>query len=342
MEFESFNNKIIINGFWKTGKTTLANFLQRKFGFSLMVEPDHQKEDLTKIKDVDKWYCQQHKKRQKIFFNSREKRIVLDCSILSSTAFLYAIKRKLPECESILEEFISKIEASSKRPLIIYLYIKKCIKTILKNLTDKRVKKLLNNGFIKRYDEFYRIILPFKYDLTPLCIKSTKENQLKPTIEVVENIKRAIKNDRIAQVNIIFYKLQRGKPLFLLLKRSRKRGGFWQSVTGGVKINQTLRAAALAEVKEELSLEININKLLPTYFTFNFISDGYELNEYVFIYKLGSRDTIKINPEEHTEYKFVTLREALNLLKYKSNKIIFKRIYRMIKKVRKGDRGESG
>jgi len=329
---KNFNNKIIIVGFWKTGKTTLANFLKRKFDFSLILEPDHQKEDLTKIKDVDKWYCQQHKERQQKFFNSRRK-VILDCSIVSSAAFLYAIKRKLPKCKSILKEFVSKFKTSSKKPIIIYLYTKKCNKIIFKNLTDKRVKKLLsNNEFIKRYDEFYRIILPFKYDLTPLCIKATKGNHLKSTVEIIENIKKAIENDRIAQVNIIFYKLKKGKPLFLLLKRIQKRGGFWQGVTGGVKVNQTLRETALAETKEELSLGIKIDKLLPTYYSFNFISEGYELNEYIFIYKLTNYDVIKINPKEHIEYKFVTLKEALNLLKYQSNKIVFKRVYRMIKK----------
>ncbi|MDP1538854.1 MAG: NUDIX domain-containing protein [bacterium] len=335
MGFKNFNNPIIIEGFWKTGKTTLANFIKRRFGFSLILEPDHQKEDSTKIKDVDKWYCQQHKKRQKIFFNSRKRKIILDHSILSSAAFLYAIKRKLPECESILERFISKFKTFSKRPLITYLYVKKSNKIILKNLTDKRVKNLLNNSeFIKRYDEFYRIILPFKYDLAPLCIKATEGERLKRTIEVIKNIKKAIENNRIAQVNIIFYKLKRGKPLFLLIKRSPKRGGFWQGVTGGVKINQTLREAALAEAKEELSLRIKIDKLLPTYHSFNFIvNKGYELNEYVFIYKLRNRETIKINPEEHTEYRFVTLGEALNLLKYQSNKIVFQKAsYRIIKK----------
>ena len=123
MVFKNFNNKIIIVGFWKTGKTTLANFFERRLGFSLITEPDHQKEDLTKIKDVDKWYCQQHKKRQKIFFNFKRGKVILDCSILSSAAFLYAIKRKLPECKSILEEFIYKFKASSNRPIIIYLYV---------------------------------------------------------------------------------------------------------------------------------------------------------------------------------------------------------------------------
>ena len=43
---------------------------------------------------------------------------------------------------------------------------------------------------------------------------------------------------RIAQVEVIVFKIVDGKPIFLLMKRQPERGGFWQPVTGGVEADE--------------------------------------------------------------------------------------------------------
>ena len=45
---------------------------------------------------------------------------------------------------------------------------------------------------------------------------------------------------RTTQVEVIVFKMVNGQPLFLLLKRNPRRGGFWQPITGGVHDEEKL------------------------------------------------------------------------------------------------------
>nr|MCU0680409.1 deoxynucleoside kinase [Planctomycetota bacterium] len=51
--------KIILEGFWGSGKTTLANILKREEKFLFIKEPNHSTEKKGSI-NIDNWYIKKH------------------------------------------------------------------------------------------------------------------------------------------------------------------------------------------------------------------------------------------------------------------------------------------
>ncbi len=138
-------------------------------------------------------------------------------------------------------------------------------------------------------------------------------------------------DDRIAQVEIIIFKMIQGTPLFLLLKRTPDRGGFWQPVTGGVNAGEDFLLAAKREVTEETGLS-DFLEFLSAIHTFEFESIGYgHRKEYVYgaLVKEDSEVTLS---SEHDEMKWCGLEEALELLKYETNKVGFRKIAQQFQK----------
>jgi dihydroneopterin triphosphate diphosphatase len=135
-------------------------------------------------------------------------------------------------------------------------------------------------------------------------------------------------NTRVAQVEIIIYKVINNEPLFLLLKRIPEKGGFWQPVTGGVHENESLASAAKRELFEETQIDNFINFLSDVhYFEFN---DGTgALKEYVYGVEVDETTDAKLSPE-HTEKKWCKIKNVLELLKYDSNKDAFKKLYKLL------------
>ncbi len=135
--------------------------------------------------------------------------------------------------------------------------------------------------------------------------------------------------DRTTQVEVIVFKIINDKILFLLLKRNKQKGGFWQPITGGVHDGESLANA----VKRELLEETNIKDYIHIYddihyFEFNTDKFG-TLKEYVFGVQVADDMAAKLSPE-HTEMKWCTLEEALGLLKYDSNKVGFKKLFDLL------------
>jgi len=328
----AMKNKIIIEGFWNIGKSTLAQILSQEFGYSIIKEPDHLKNRVVQG-DIDQWYIAEHLNNQKLFFKNESQRLISERSILSSAAFLYAKENK--NVSNILKDFILYYQKS--RPLIVFLYAEKAtIRELAKNIQNFDVEKLLQNElFIERYEAFFKNILPFVYGIIPIFIKIDKAGKRKIPSEIKNDIIKVFECDRLAQVNIVCFKSEK-EPLFLLLKRNPMKGGFWQTITGGVKINQTLGEALLSELKEELNLKLRPNNLLSTQYSFCFMgTEGYELNEYVFGYRLKKAENFTLSIE-HTDYQFVSIRNAGRLLKYENNKEAVKKVYEVIKKHREG------
>ena len=133
-------------------------------------------------------------------------------------------------------------------------------------------------------------------------------------------------SNRVAQVEVIIFKAINGVPLFLLLKRQPDRGGFWQPVTGGVEKGEGLRDAALREMAEETGITEAVKVLENVhYFEFEF-NGGYGwAKEYVFGVQV-SEDAQCVISDEHSGQKWCTLDEALELLKYESNREGFRKI----------------
>jgi dihydroneopterin triphosphate diphosphatase len=136
-------------------------------------------------------------------------------------------------------------------------------------------------------------------------------------------------NDRVAQVEVIIFKLINGVPLFLVLKRASSRGGFWQPVTGGAEKGEELKIAAIREMEEETSISSYIQVLEDIhYFEFEFNGGYGQGKEYVFGVQVAE-DAESVISDEHSEQKWCLLEEALELLKYESNKVGFRKIAAM-------------
>lgn len=135
--------------------------------------------------------------------------------------------------------------------------------------------------------------------------------------------------NRIAQAQVIVFKRVEGKPLFLLLKRQPDRGGFWQPVTGGVDEGEVFLEAAKRELLEETGIGGVLQWFEEVhYFEFESIGFGWT-KEYVFAAQVGEAQEAVIS-DEHSQMRWCSLPEALDLLKYESNRVGFRKVGELV------------
>jgi dihydroneopterin triphosphate diphosphatase len=135
---------------------------------------------------------------------------------------------------------------------------------------------------------------------------------------------------------IVFRKEDR-QVEFLLLKRTAKRGGFWQPVTGGVEEGETISEALKREVNEETKIS-NFIQILEKVHYFELESGSIrrvkskdKIKEYVYGVEVSEDQTVEICPEEHTEFKWCSYEDALGLLRWDTNKTALKKLHDRIK-----------
>jgi dATP pyrophosphohydrolase len=106
----------------------------------------------------------------------------------------------------------------------------------------------------------------------------------------------------------------------LLLERA-SRAGFWQSVTGSLdRVDEPLAAAAAREVAEETGIEAAAGTLTrwPVANRFEIyarwrhrFAPGVTHNtEHVFGFALPGRPAVRLSPQEHTAFAWLSWREA--------------------------------
>jgi 8-oxo-dGTP pyrophosphatase MutT (NUDIX family) len=102
---------------------------------------------------------------------------------------------------------------------------------------------------------------------------------------------------------------------FLLLKTHSGRGGFWQPVTGGVEVGESLAQAALREASEETGLPFS-TPVVPIPHSFTFEKRGRKIEEAGFSIEVDlnkgseSEPMVRIDPHEHSEYRWATAEQA--------------------------------
>ena len=109
----------------------------------------------------------------------------------------------------------------------------------------------------------------------------------------------------------------------LMLKRSKRRGGFWQGVSGRVELtDRTLREAAQREISEELGLRSGV-ELQDLGHWYDFVSpfSGTSFRKRSMAALLPAEATpegITLS-EEHVEARLVTFPEARRLVRCEEN-----------------------
>lgn len=130
------------------------------------------------------------------------------------------------------------------------------------------------------------------------------------------------------QIQGILFKTSTEKIQYLLLKRTQDRQGFWQPVTGGLEEGETKVEALKREVREETGIR-NIIQVIENDHYFEY-SDPYPISEYVFGAKVSPNVKVVIDKREHSEFRWCSLKEALDLLKWEENKEALIRLNQML------------
>jgi len=119
---------------------------------------------------------------------------------------------------------------------------------------------------------------------------------------------------------------ENGKNFYILLKRNKNRGGFWQPITGGEENfdNGDLLKTAIRETREELGIDIAESQIVEIPHSFKFIDqEGVEHTEKCFgtILPLEAKGQIRLS-DEHTAILYGTDLDYLkSLLKFEDNRI---------------------
>jgi 8-oxo-dGTP diphosphatase len=104
----------------------------------------------------------------------------------------------------------------------------------------------------------------------------------------------------------------KGKILFLLRKDNKPQGNTYGVPAGKVGQGETPEQALKREVKEETSLDIEVNNL-KFQKTFNVKYDNYNFKFHAYNLYLDDKPKIRINKDEHESYVWCTPKEALKL-----------------------------
>ncbi len=131
------------------------------------------------------------------------------------------------------------------------------------------------------------------------------------------------------QVEVFLYKKDKKGFLFLILKRTSKKGGFWQPITGGVEDEETLKQTIIREVEEETGI-INILKIIDTKCSYEFELQGKNHIEHIYGVQIPVESEIILS-DEHDELKWVNENTAFKLLKWPGNKEGLKILIKILK-----------
>jgi dATP pyrophosphohydrolase len=126
------------------------------------------------------------------------------------------------------------------------------------------------------------------------------------------------------QVQGILFRKINGEIQYLLLKRTPEKEGFWQPVTGGLEEGEARVEALKREVWEETGIK-NVVGIVENVDYFEY-SDAHFIKEYVFGVEVHPNEKIAIDGKEHSQFRWCSLQEALELLKWDENKKALSRL----------------
>lgn len=110
--------------------------------------------------------------------------------------------------------------------------------------------------------------------------------------------------------------------LLLLLQTNKKRGEFWQNITGKVEKDETFEEGALREAIEETGMKVDMMvDMLDLGLQYDFVDQWKrKVHEKTFLIIVDKKFDIKMDPSEHEDYKWVRLDKIHDgIVKHNSN-----------------------
>ncbi|MBT9141645.1 MAG: RNA pyrophosphohydrolase [Dehalococcoidia bacterium] len=123
---------------------------------------------------------------------------------------------------------------------------------------------------------------------------------------------------------VFIYQWEKSELKYLLLKRNRKLGGYWQPVTGFIEESEKNREAALREISEETGLE-NYVRLIDINHVFCFEMHGIPHSVSVLAMEVAEPPAISIS-SEHTDHQWLPYQEARRTLYWDNNVAILDKL----------------
>ncbi len=119
------------------------------------------------------------------------------------------------------------------------------------------------------------------------------------------------------QVDIILFYISDSTIEYLLLKRQKERGGFWQPITGGLEEGESLLYAARREVWEETGI-LKVKNSYDMKYSFSFMAKDKVITEHVFAFEVYDKKIV-IEEREHSNFGWFEFDDAVKLLKWDTN-----------------------
>lgn len=108
---------------------------------------------------------------------------------------------------------------------------------------------------------------------------------------------------------------------FLILKRVPEDGGFWQAVTGTIENGESAQETLLRELKEEAGIAnpMHVSQRLEEYHWENQETRLIGRDQ-VYGVEVSEETLIHTDPKEHSEFRWLSVDQAVEALKYEGNK----------------------
>ncbi len=119
-------------------------------------------------------------------------------------------------------------------------------------------------------------------------------------------------------IQTVVYKIVDYSLLFLMLKRTEDRGGFWTTVNGTLETHENVKECQIRELFEETQIK-DVLVWGPELHRFSFDYKDTIMTVLVFSAEVEPGQEVVIN-EEHTEYKWLSFDQALEQLKFDDDK----------------------
>lgn len=141
--------KIIIDGLWAVGKTTICQHIRDKYGFVYIEEPDHKKENYP-ILNLDAWYLDKHNDNFDMLLHADNS--VAERSAASTFAYIRAIGKSDDYAKSLFD--LVDLKKYNKVDKCIILYTSsKTYKCVINDFIYAQDFVEKYNNFLKLYSE---------------------------------------------------------------------------------------------------------------------------------------------------------------------------------------------